>query len=429
MNLRVFKEKFRQEVFLNVNGARNSNLLIVRELVTLCLKVLGGFALTLVLAPISLFRSIEIWQMQTKRSKISFFIRDLEFGLKNIKDRKKLGKIFIFVLYPIPFPNKQLAIMYRRHVTIIGHRQRLLSEFMRFVIPILRIEIKGQMTPQTANRMELWNSRTVTLNFSKSEMRRGEALNRELGISPKLPMVCLAFASKKYREATDYVVPKGKNPYPSTRHNLFDIIPNIATYVPVITNLASAQVQVVRTGTYEVEKLPEGLGEFVIDYALKKQSPFGDVWLYSHCLFALAAGSGSHWFASMFNKPSVLTDQFQLWGTYGDQDLFIPQLCYLKKNDCLAPFEWMLQQENWNWALDDHRLGIQYDILKNSSQEIIDVIDEMLARLNGRWVESDEDVELQARFRKILELRKPQDRNPARMGAKFLREHQHLLPD
>jgi hypothetical protein len=53
----------------------------------------------------------------------------------------------------------------------------------------------------------------------------------------------------------------------------------------------------------------------------------------------------------------------------------------------------------------------------------------MLGRLNGSWVESNEDIELQARFRKILELKKPQDRNPARIGAKFLREHQYLLPD
>ena len=132
MNLRLVKKKFYQEVILDVDGARNTNLLIAREFVTLCLKVLGGFALTLVLAPISLFRPIEIWQMQTRRSKISFFIRDLEFGLQNIKARGQLGKRFVFVLYPIPFPNQQLAIMYRRYVTIIGEKQYLLAECMRF---------------------------------------------------------------------------------------------------------------------------------------------------------------------------------------------------------------------------------------------------------------------------------------------------------
>jgi putative glycosyltransferase (TIGR04372 family) len=429
MNLRVIKKKFRQEVILDVNGCRNSNFVIARKFLALCFKVLGGLVLTLVLAPISLVRPIEIWNMQTKRSKISFFIRDLEYGLKNIKDRKKLGRIFVFAVYPIPFPNGQLALMYRRHITIVGQRQRWIAEFMRFVFPIFRIEKKGQMTPQTANRMELWNNRTVTLKFTAEEIYKGQDLNRELGISPELPTVCIAFASKKYREFTDYVIPNTNNVRLNRTNNLIDIIPEIKTYYPVITKLASEQVQVVRTGTYEVEPLPKYLGDLIYDYSLKCQSAFGDVWLYSQCLFALAAGSGSHWFASIFNKPSVFTDQFQLWGTYGSQDLFIPQLCYLFKKDRLAPFDWMLQQPNYNWALDDHRLGSEYQIVKNSSEQIIDVTVEMLGRLNGSWVESNEDIELQARFRKILELKKPQDRNPARIGAKFLREHQYLLPD
>ena len=88
--------------------------------ISLCFKALGGALLTLVLAPISLFRPIEIWQMQTRRSKISFFIRDLEFGLQDIKARGQLGKSLVFVLYPIPFPNSQLALMYRRHLKILG---------------------------------------------------------------------------------------------------------------------------------------------------------------------------------------------------------------------------------------------------------------------------------------------------------------------
>ena len=78
MNLRVIKKKFRQEVILDVNGRRNSNFTIARKFLALCLKALGGLVLTLVLAPISLFRPIEIWQMNTRLRKISFFVEDLE---------------------------------------------------------------------------------------------------------------------------------------------------------------------------------------------------------------------------------------------------------------------------------------------------------------------------------------------------------------
>ena len=429
MNLRLVKKKFYQEVILDVDGARNTNLLIAREFVTLCLKVLGGFALTLVLAPISLFRPIEIWQMQTRRSKISFFIRDLEFGLQNIKARGQLGKRFVFVLYPIPFPNQQLAIMYRRYVTILGEKQHFLAECMRFVLGFGRIEKKGRITPQTADRFELWNSRTQTLEFTSREIRNGSELNEKLGLIPSLPYVCLAFSSKEYRESADYALNKYNNKGSGKRNNLIDVIPEVDSYVPVINALTNSRIQVVRTGIFETVPLPNNLGGLVHDYSFTCQSPFGDVWLYSNCLFALAAGSGSHWFASIFNKPSVFTDQYCLVGTYGRRDLFIPQLCYFHEEQRLASFEWMLTPENFMWAWDNSRLSVEYQIVKNSRQQIIDVTIEMIERLNGTWVETEEDIELQRKFKKLQELLPPHEREPSRIGAKFLREHQHLLPD
>jgi len=88
----------------------------------------------------------------------------------------------------------------------------------------------------------------------------------------------------------------------------------------------------------------------------------------------------------------------------------------------------MSRRENFEWALDESRIGVEYNLVKNTPIQIIDVIEEMLERLNGTWRESDEDIELQRRFREVVNFLPPSERNPARMGAKFLREHQHLLP-
>ena len=67
-------------------------------------------------------------------------------------------------------------------------------------------------------------------------------------------------------------------------------------------------------------------------------------------------------------------------------------------------------------------------MIKNTPQQIVDVTEEMIQRLNGTWIESEEDKKLHERFLKVMKLRVPHERAPARMGAKFLREHQHLLP-
>lgn len=430
MNLRVVKKKFRQEVILDIDRRRNSKFVIARKFLALCLKALGGLVLTLVLAPISLFRPIEIWHLQISRSKISFFIRDLEFGLQDLKARRQLGKRFVIALYPIRFPNSQLAVMYRRYVTILGKKQYYLAESFRFIIPIGRIKKRGRITDDSANRFKIWNQRTPTLTFTTDEVLEGEKLNRKLSLKNNQPYVCLGFSSKRYRISADYAIDKRNNLGRGKSNNLFDVVPTVSSYIPMIKMLTDNNIAVVRTGIFEDERLPSGLGPLVHDYSFSEQSPFGDVWLHSRCLFSIAGGgSGSHWFASIFNIPCLMIDQFILAGSYGNQDLFIMQLPWLIKEKRFATFEWMTRPENLDWAFDNSRLDVEYKLVKNTPPQIIDATDEMIKRLNGTWIESDEDLKLQANLRQVIDLWPPHDRAPAKMGAKFLREHQHLLPD
>ena len=429
MKRRVLKKKFYQEVILDVHGGRNSRRRIVLRFFSLCFKVMGGAVLSLVLVPLSLFRPIEIWQMQTRRSKISFFIRDLEYGLKSLKDRKQLGKRFVFVLYPIRFPNAQLAVMYRRYVTILGKKQKYLAEAFRFVWPIARIEMKGRITVDGPNRFTIWNQRTPTLTFTEDEILMGNDLDRGMSLGPNQPFVCLAFSSKGYRLSADLAIDKYNNLGKGESNNLFEIIPKIATYIPLINEITKKGIAVVRTGIFEDERLPTNLGNLVHDYSFGAQSPFGDVWLHSRCLFSLAGGgSGSHWFAAIFNKPCVYTDQFMIYGSQGDRDLFIMQLPWLLEEQRFATFEWMSRDENIEWALHGSRIGVEYQLVKNSPSQLIDVIDEMLQRLGGTWIETEEDLELQKKFVEVQQLLPLNGRTPCRMGAKFLREYQHLLP-
>jgi putative glycosyltransferase (TIGR04372 family) len=80
------------------------------------------------------------------------------------------------------------------------------------------------------------------------------------------------------------------------------------------------------------------------------------------------------------------------------------------------------------FARDPELLKRGLEIVKNSPEEIVEVTTEMLLRLSGKWLETDEDRELQSRYRELVDSFQYHQRAPARMGAKFLREHQHLLP-
>ena len=423
MNLRVVKKKFRQEVILDVKGTRNSNFVIAREFVALCFKVLGGFVLTLVLAPVSLFRPIEIWQMNTRLSKISFFIEDLETGLRDLQFRGKAGRVWILALYALEFPNDQLALMYRRHIWILGKKQRWLAEGIRFVWPIFRVHRKRAMD-RSARKFEIWNAGAPTLGFRDYEINEGENLEKELSLVGETPFVCFSIPSKKYRELVDY---KQTEHLTSAKEDLLVTIPSLEAYIPVLKDLALKNYSVMRMGVHEEFALSKSLDSRIIDYAFLNRSDFGDVWLSSRCSFYLTGGSGAWWFGSIFGKPTVATDCYEIRGTYGSSDLFIPQLSRLIGSGDLNEFNWMV--ENQQWAFDRNRLNTNYEIVKNTSQQIIDVTTEMLMRIAGTWNETEEDKALQDRFRRVQENLPTGDRTPARMGAKFLREHQHLLPE
>ena len=419
MNRRVIIKKFYQEVIYDVHGVRNSKPRIVLRFSSLCMKAFGGALLTLVLAPISLFRPIEIWYLRSRRAKISLMIEDLEWGLRNLQARKR--KVFVIAIYKLPFPNNQLAKMYRRVLLLLGKRQILLSSCLQFVLPIGRISKKNPIE-RSESIFQVWNNAIPSLDFTNREIKRGLELEEKLFGGESPPFICFAIPSKEYRLGVDL---------PANRHHgeltddPFLSIPNLSSYVSVINELTNSGIAVLRMGILEQERLPTDLGPLAIDYAFDFRSEFGDLWLHSKCLFSLVAGAGSHWFGAAFNRRTVLTDGYAIRSTFDDRDLFIPQCGWLEGEGRYLTFSEIGSSE---FARDTELLKGGLKIVKNSPEEIVEVTTEMLLRLSGKWLETAEDRELQARYREIVDSFQYQQRTPARMGAKFLREHQHLLP-
>ena len=422
MNRRVIKKKFYQEVIYDVHGVRNSKPRIVLRFSSLCLKAFGGALLTLVLAPLSLIRPIEIWYLRSRRAKISLMIEDLEWGLRNLQARRLQGKVFVIAIYKLPFPNDQLAKMYQRVLLLLGKRQIVLGNFLKFVLPIGRITKKNPIE-RFESMFKNWNDASPSLNFTNKEIKRGLELEEKLFGGETPPFVCFAMPSKKYKLAVD--VPATKY-HGELTDDSFTSIPDFNSYVSVINELTSSGIAVLRMGVLEEERLPADLGPLAIDYAFDFRSEFGDLWLYSKCIFSLAGGgAGSHWFGALFNRPTVQTDSYAIRSTVDDRDLFIPQRGWLVDEGRYLTFSEIGSSE---FSRDPELLKSRIKIVKNSPEEIVEVTTEMLLRLSGNWLETDEDRDLQARHRRIVNSFQYQQRYPARMGAKFLREHQHLLP-
>jgi len=420
MNRRILKKKLDQEVIYDTNGVRNSRRRIVFRFVSFCLKIIGGAVLTPVLLPLSLFRPIEIWYLRSRRPKISLFIEELEWGLRNLQAHERRGKVLVIALYKLPFTNKQLAKMYRRRLILLGKNQLLLGEFLSYVRPIGRIRIKKPIE-RYAGMFETWNCGSPSLKFTKKEEAKGRKLEEKLFNGESPPFICFAVQSSIYREKIDVAETKFWGPL---HEDTFSSIARLENYLPVIRELTCAGIAVVRMGFLEEERLPIGLGPLAIDYAFDFRSEFGDVWLHSKCMFSLVGAAGSHWFGAAFNRPTLLTDAYAIRSTYDNRDLFIPQRGWIPREDRYLTFSEIANSE---WARDIELLE-RIKLLKNTPEEIMDATSEMILRLAGKWIETDEDKELQCKYRSIVNSFPIHQRTPARMGAKFLRENQYLLP-
>ena len=76
---------------------------------------------------------------------------------------------------------------------------------------------------------------------------------------------------------------------------------------------------------------------------------------------------------------------------------------------------------------------MKIEVVENSAEEILDLVTEMNARLDGEWNETEEDIELQNKFQELYKQWYEQEGYSenavlrAKVGALFLRKNPFLL--
>ena len=381
---------------------------------------------TLILGVYSMFRPVKIFMLRCDRSKISFIVEDLEVALRIEAHNTKISgakPALLFAVLDCDSPNRAFTAMYARVLPFLDDDSPFFRGIIRYTLPILRIERRYLARRQSENQMIIWAESPPTLAFTDDERKIGVELQRSLLPDASKQFVCIALPEKSY-----YLTKHHQSKSSENNKDIYSCMPNWDSYYQCVNVLSDQGLEIIRMGQSVDTKIDQSACR-IIDYASDSRSEFGDVWLLGNCKFVIAGGgNGIYWPASTLNKPVVTADLYSMVTTScGPRDLTIYQLAWSRREKKLMPFSWMIKQGE-GWAHKRSLIEYDIEIVKNSAIEITEVALEMDRRLNGTWIETDEDSELQARFKKLRDV-VPQHRfhKNTRIGADFLRRYQHLL--
>ena len=381
---------------------------------------------TLVLGIYSLFRPVKIFMLRCNRSKISFIVEDLEVALRIEAHKEKTTGVrrpFIFAVLDCESPNRAFTSMYGRVVPFLDDDRPFARGVIRYVLPIFRLHRQYLARRQSENQLEIWSTSQPTLSFTRDENRRGLDLQGRVLSDSHLAFVCIGVAEPIY-----YHIKHNSKKTVETDLDLYSCMPSWENYIACTRELDNHSVKSVRVGQHVLKNLSEITESSIIDYANEMRTDFGDAWLLANCKFVIAGGTGVHWMSSALNRPVLLTDTYDLCdSSYGVTDLAIPQLAWSKSEKVLLPFSWLMAQGE-GWGHKKSLINGDIEVVKNSAEEITEVVLEMNQRIDGTWVETDEDIELQDRFKKLRQHQPPwKVQQSVRIGAAFLRRYKHLL--
>ncbi|MCP4265453.1 MAG: TIGR04372 family glycosyltransferase [Candidatus Brocadiaceae bacterium] len=210
---------------------------------------------------------------------------------------------------------------------------------------------------------------------------------------------------------------------------------DINHYLPAVETILSSGGWVVQMGDSKMTPFPKM--DHVIQYAHSEaKSDWMDIFCCAQCRFFLGSPSGLGSVPSSFGVPVVWLNYMPPVALYTlkTRDLFIPKLFRRLGENRFMTFKELLTPPNSMGCSQIHYDDLGIDVVDNTSDEIKDVVAEMIARSNGTQVYTEEDENLQEKFRGLaLEIAALYGAEGvgvnARMGQAFLFKHGSLLRD
>jgi len=257
-----------------------------------------------------------------------------------------------------------------------------------------------------------------SLEFSDKERKNGELFFDKYHVN-KNRYVCVSARDSAYKNSIDTNTDW-------SYHNYNNV--DIETYIPALELLVDNAYEVLRMGAKVSKKLSVENNR-IFDYATNgMRTDFLDIYLLANCQFMISNGSGIDSVPQIFRKPLLYVNCIPLE--------YIQPSFACDRHVCLFKKLWMKDKKRFmsineimgskvsRFLRTDEYKKANLEIIDNTAQEIKSACFEMIERLEGRWLETEDDVLLQKRFWSNF---KPNNIYLAHIGRDFLRENMDLL--
>jgi putative glycosyltransferase (TIGR04372 family) len=209
---------------------------------------------------------------------------------------------------------------------------------------------------------------------------------------------------------------------------------DVAAYVPAMKWLAGQGGGSLRMGKVVGQELGLDLPG-VLDYAnMPDRSDFLDIYLFAHSAFTVTCGSGPDAVPELMDRPMLLANGMPLLATmlhtnYRRGVLAVKPIWSREKNKILS-FREILSA---GLGLLDRTQDYQahgLELLTHDPEEMLAMVREMYARFVAEtWVVTDEEKQLQARFKKLLAEFLPGLDWRGGLAFSYYRANPHFLAD
>ena len=239
-----------------------------------------------------------------------------------------------------------------------------------------------------------------TLKFNDAELKTGEAFLHSIGLDKNSKFVCLNVRDDSFLAKTKPVGWHTNRDW--SYHNYRDS--DIKTYVSAAEALANMGYTVFRMGAIVKEPL-NSTHPRVVDYATNgMRTEFLDIFLGAHCSFTISTGSGWDSVVQMFQRPLILVNHLPLLNPalHTTNGVVYPKVLKVTSGTCFLSLNEAVRLNVAPAFFSNQFSDAGVEIRDLSSEELVEAVTEMAQRVEGTFVETPEQKEMQAKLKYIL---------------------------